>query len=58
MDKPYKSLKTSSNEIELGEEFPQYRFNKEVDFNHIGIVPCLLLFDIRLDRELELMVVQ
>ena len=36
MDKPYKSLKTSSNEIELGEEFPQNRFNKEVNFYHIG----------------------
>ena len=36
MDKPYKSLKTSSNEIELGVEFPQNRFGKYSDFNHIG----------------------
>ena len=42
MDKPYESLKTSSNEIELGEEFPQYRFGKVANFNHIG---TLLLYD-------------
>ena len=37
MDKPYKSLKTSSSEIELGEEFPQYRFGKVANFNHIRL---------------------
>ena len=38
MDKPYKSLKTSPSEIELGEEFPQYRFGKVANFNHIAVV--------------------